>query len=127
MENTQTQVQTSSEREPIDTITDDELKKLTRVRGLLKGARLAAKELEAEEKELEAFLIEKVKANAVFTGKLRAIIDIDKGRCSPSWKDEYIIHFCAEHGGTRTIIEEAMKAKYPAKPSEALVVADERK
>lgn len=121
-----TNTQTSTDQTP-NAIEDSELLQLQKIRDKVKEASKLVKQLKDEEEELDAYLLEKIKAGATFTGRLRAIIDTVKGRCNPKWKDEYVLHFAAEHGQMASEVEERIKAKYPAQDSETVVVAVEKK
>lgn len=76
------------------------------------------KQLEAE----EAILLAKLKGGTpVQPGVFVAAVDSHPGRCTPKWKDEAVL-LAAAQGISPTAYEESVKAKYPAKMVEDLMI-----
>lgn len=107
---------------PVVTVSQDEIAAIN-AKGLEVDA--LAKKLTALKKDLEEAegnLLAKLQNGAhVEAGKFIAAIDKAPGRCNPKWKDEAIL-LAVQNGQSPGLYEETVKAKYPPKLIESLII-----
>lgn len=107
-----------------DKISDVELFQIVLLQTTISEMTEKMKALAAEEEALSEAIMGRLRAGATCTGTMQAFIDKKTGRSTPAWKDEFITHMMKDHGAIKKDIEAQMKAKYPAKQTEILAIAN---
>lgn len=102
-------------------LTESDLLAVQQQRARIAKLKAEAKAEGAILNQLEAEVVAAVKAGARVQGNLVPYIQVEAGKCSPKWKEEYLAHM-AEHGIDPDALTAEVQGKYPGGPVETLVI-----
>lgn len=112
----------AKKKEMAEVVTEVELRGIETYRIQCERLKSQLKDVEAALKAAELAVTHKLARGAECIGPLRAVIEQKDGPCRPSWKDEHLEHMESVHGIAPAAVENELRAKYPAKPHERLVI-----